>query len=164
MARQTSPSGKTKIVEWGKARKSHNWIREHLKGHNNISDRQILRIQKRYTEKENYYDVGKSTGRPHKLEPRDTRKALRHLANGSVRNATELQHDFFPEVHVKTLKRDLRSGRHYRRSGRQWMRSILLNCMTRCPGACRLCTTRTEGAPATSLFVSNCCLLRSNRR
>lgn len=72
MARQTSPSSKTKIVEWRKAGKSHNWIREHLKGHNNISDRQIYRIERRYTEKENYNDVGKSTGRPRKLKPRDS--------------------------------------------------------------------------------------------
>ncbi|KAJ6554173.1 hypothetical protein B0H19DRAFT_1152746 [Mycena capillaripes] len=89
MARQTSPSSKTKIVEWGKAKKSHNWIREHLKGHHTISDSQIYRIQKRYSEKENYNDVGKSSGRPRKLKPRDSREARRLLANGTVHNATE---------------------------------------------------------------------------
>ncbi|KAJ7115244.1 hypothetical protein C8R44DRAFT_928271 [Mycena epipterygia] len=108
MVRQISPSSKTKIVEWRKARKPHHWIREHLKGHHTLSDRQINRIQNRYTEKENYYDVGKSTGRPRKLEPRDERKAVRHLANKSVNNATELQHDFFPDLSVKTVKRALR--------------------------------------------------------
>jgi hypothetical protein len=110
MARQTSPSSKTKIVEWRKAKKSHKWIREHLKGRHDISDSQIRRIEKRYTEKENYYDVGKSSGRPRKLQPRDSRQARRLLANGTVHNATELQREFFPDASAKTVKRDLSRG------------------------------------------------------
>jgi hypothetical protein len=97
-------------VEWRKAKKSHKWICEHLKGHHNISDSQIHRIQKRYTEKENYNNVGKSSGRPHKLRPRDSREAQCLLANGTVHNATELQREFFPDASVKTVRRDLCRG------------------------------------------------------
>lgn len=95
MARQTSPSTKTKIVEWRKLGKPHKWIRENLKGHHDISDQMIRRIKQRDTEKENYDDVGTHLGPPRKLQARDTRKARRHLANPTVGNATQLQR--FPE-------------------------------------------------------------------
>ncbi|KAJ7128602.1 hypothetical protein C8R44DRAFT_580286, partial [Mycena epipterygia] len=47
-------------------------------------------------------------GRPRKLQPRDMRKAVRHLANQTTNDATQLQRDFFPDVHVRTIKRALR--------------------------------------------------------
>jgi len=41
---------------------SNNEIRAALTGRHDLSNRQILRIFKKYGEKENYYDVGHSTG------------------------------------------------------------------------------------------------------
>jgi hypothetical protein len=57
MVPNLTPTKKAKIVEWKKARKSHNWIQEHLKGHHDISDSTIYRRKRDYTDKENYYDI-----------------------------------------------------------------------------------------------------------
>jgi len=98
-----------------KAGSSHNDIRAALSNRHDITDRQILRIFQRYGGKENYDEVGHSTGRPHKLTPRDTRVALRHLANCDAANATELRNMYFPEVAVETVKGVLRGeGGHAR--------------------------------------------------
>jgi hypothetical protein len=62
----------------------------------------------RYGEKENYDEVGHSSGRPHKLSPRDIRVALRHLSNKDSTTASDLQREYFPQVNVVTVKRALR--------------------------------------------------------
>ncbi|CAK5267780.1 unnamed protein product [Mycena citricolor] len=108
MAPNLSPTKKAKIVEWTRDGRSHKWIREHLTGRHDISDSTIYWIQRDYSEKENYYDVGHSPGRPRKLQARDMRKAVRSLGNQTVTNATELKDAFFPDVSVKTIKRNLR--------------------------------------------------------
>ncbi|KAJ7679860.1 hypothetical protein B0H17DRAFT_884495, partial [Mycena rosella] len=104
----TTPTKKARIVAWKREGKSHDWIREHLTGRHDISDRQIIRIFKRYGEEENYYDVGHRSGRPRKLGEQETRVAARHLANSTANNATDVQRQFFPEVHPVTVKRRLR--------------------------------------------------------
>ena len=81
MAPNTTPTKRTKICTMRAAGYSNDEIQSALIGRHDLSDRQINRIVKRYGEKENYYEVGHSTGRPHKLTPRDTRIACRHLAN-----------------------------------------------------------------------------------
>jgi hypothetical protein len=108
MAPNTTPTKKAKIIVWKREGRSHDWIREHLTGRNTISDRQINRIWNRYHEKENYYDVGQKSGRPHKMTERDTRSAARKLATRAVDNATHLQQQEFPDLSVKTVKRHLK--------------------------------------------------------
>jgi transposase len=83
-------------------------IRANLPNRHDITNRAINYIFKRYADKENYDEVGHSTGRPHKLSERDSRVALRHLANQDCRTATELRHEFFPQVSTITVKRALR--------------------------------------------------------
>jgi hypothetical protein len=95
MAPNTTPTKKAKIMTWKREGRSHQWIREHLTGRNEISDRQIIRIFNRYNEKENYYDVGHKTGRPHKMNERETRNAARQLASGRAHDATHLREEFF---------------------------------------------------------------------
>lgn len=107
MAPWTSPVTKSKICTLKYLGFTHNEIRAALPNHNKISDRQINRIFNRYAEKENYYDVGKSTGRPRKLDDRDLRVALRHLNSGDAHDATDLQREHFPLVSVYTLRRRL---------------------------------------------------------
>ena len=63
---------------------------------------------KRYGGKENYYEEGCSMGRPRKLTSRDVRNACRHLSNQTAHNASDLQHEYFLEVSVDTVKRALR--------------------------------------------------------
>ncbi|KAJ6557049.1 hypothetical protein DFH09DRAFT_923233, partial [Mycena vulgaris] len=114
-----TPTKKVRIVQWTKAGKSYDWIREHLTGRHDVSDATIWRIKRDYGEKENYYEVGKSSGRPHKLGPRDVRNAVRHLGNRSAQNATDLQRQFLPDANVKTVKREFRAAGlepHIRRS------------------------------------------------
>lgn len=108
MAPNTTPTKRAKICTMWAAGYSHDEIRAALTGRHDISDRQILRIVRRYGEKENYYDVGHSTGRPRKLTPRDIRRACRHLSNQTAHDASDLQRNYFPEVSVDTIKHALR--------------------------------------------------------
>ena len=108
MAPKTTPTKKAIICTMKKAGASHNDIRAALTGRHDLTDRSINRIFKRYAESEDYYNVGKSTGRPRKLMAEDSRLSVELLANGTARNATELQQKFFSQVHVHTIKRDLR--------------------------------------------------------
>jgi hypothetical protein len=108
MAPNTTPTKRAIICTMKKAGSSHDDIRAALTGRHDISNRQINRIFAHYGEKENYYDVGHSTGRPHKLSPRDVRVALRHLSNNDAHDASDLQRMYFPEVCVDTLKRALK--------------------------------------------------------
>lgn len=87
---------------------THSEIRDALPNHHDISDRQIIRIFQCYGDKENYDEVGHSTGRPRKLSDRDMRQALRHLSNQDHSTASSLQRAFFPEVNVLMVKRTLR--------------------------------------------------------
>jgi aromatic ring-cleaving dioxygenase len=70
-----TPTKKAKIVRWKRKGWSHDYIRAHLTGHHELSDHQITRIWKRYSEKENYYDVGHKFGRPPKMD-KQTKPAL----------------------------------------------------------------------------------------
>jgi hypothetical protein len=110
MAPNTTPTKKVKIVAWKREGRSHDYIRMHLTGRHEISDRQIIRISRRYGEKENYYDVGHKTGRPPKMDKRETRFAVRQLATKRAHDTTHLQEQFYPDLHVDTVKRHLREG------------------------------------------------------
>jgi len=119
MAPNTTPTKKAIICTMKKAGFSHDEIRDALPDRHDISNRQINRIFARYGDKENYYSVGHSSGRPRKLTPRDTRVALRHLANCDAHDASDLKRLYFPEVSVATVKRALRGeglGSHIRRT------------------------------------------------
>jgi len=109
MAPNTTPTKRAKICTMRAAGYSNDEIRAALTGRHDLSDRQIYRIVKRYAEKENYYEVMPRTGRPHKLTPRDTRIALRHLSNTTAHDASDLQRVYFPDVSVQTIKRTLRA-------------------------------------------------------
>src|SRR5687767_2912630 len=108
MAPWTTPTKKAKTITMKKAGRTNNEIKKALTGHNNISTSTINRIYKKYANKENYYDVGHPTGRPKKLTERDGRYTVRVLGEGKAANATDLQRNFFPEVSVDTVKRELR--------------------------------------------------------
>ena len=113
MAPHTTAAEKAIICTLKKQGISHNDIHAALTNHHDITDQQIIRIFQWYTDKENYDEVGHSTGCPHKLTPRDTRVALWHLANCDAANATELRNSYFPEASVETVKGVLRGeGRH----------------------------------------------------
>jgi len=71
MAPYTTSAQKAVICTMRKAGYSNDEIRAALTGRHEITNRQILRIFKQYGEKENYEDVGHSTGRPHKMTPAD---------------------------------------------------------------------------------------------
>jgi hypothetical protein len=110
MAPWTSPRTKCRIIELKKTGKKARDIKKELFPQRDLSERSINRIWNRYHAKENYNDVGKSSGRPKKLDERAARRATRHLANCDVRNATELQRTHFPEVDVQTVKRTLKDS------------------------------------------------------
>jgi len=117
MAPNTTPTKRAKICTMRAAGYSNDEIRAALTGHHDLSNRQIYRIVRRYAEKENYYEVTPRPGRPHKLTPRDTRVALRHLSNTTAHDASDLQRVYFPDVSVQTIKRTLRAeglGAHIR--------------------------------------------------
>jgi hypothetical protein len=82
-------------------------IQEALSGHCKLSTRTINCIWKRYRGKENYYDVGHHMGRPRKMNDHDRHIAKRQLANCNAQNATELQHGWFPDISLHTVKREL---------------------------------------------------------
>jgi hypothetical protein len=69
MAPNTTPTKRAKVCTMRAAGYSNDEIRAALIGRHDLSDCQISRIVKRYGEKENYYEVGHSTGRPRKLTP-----------------------------------------------------------------------------------------------
>ncbi len=108
MAPNTTPTKRAKVCVMRAAGYSNDEIRAALIDRHDLSNRQICRIVKRYGEKENYYEVGHSTGRPRKLTPREMRIACRHLANQTAHDASDLQRKYFPEVSVDTIKRALR--------------------------------------------------------
>ncbi|KAF5335785.1 hypothetical protein D9611_009588 [Ephemerocybe angulata] len=110
MARQTTAAEKAKICTMKALGASNKEIQEALPGRQNISRRQITRIYAKYGEKENYEAVGKSTGRPKKLDNRDARVALRALQTQQVDNASDLQRNFFQDVSVQTVKRMLKEN------------------------------------------------------
>jgi hypothetical protein len=83
-------------------------IRANLSNQHDITNRAINYIFKRYADKENYNEVGHSTGHPRKLSEWDGQVALQHLANQDCRNATELHQEFFPQVSTITVKQALR--------------------------------------------------------
>jgi len=115
MSPYTTEAEKVIICTMIKGGSSHNDICAALSNRHDITDWQILCIFQWYGGKENYDEVGHSTGCLHKLTPRDTRVALRHLANCDVANATELRNMYFPKVAVETVKGVLRrEGRHAR--------------------------------------------------
>jgi hypothetical protein len=108
MAPNTTAAQRAVICTMKRLGSSNDDIRAALLGRQDISDRQIKRIFTRYGEKENYDEVGHSSGRPRKLSPRDIRIALRHLSNQDSGNASELQRGYFPQLNVITIKRALR--------------------------------------------------------
>ena len=109
MAPNTTPTKRAKICTMRAAGYSNDEIRAALTGCHDLSDRQIYQIVKRYTEKENYYEVMPRTGHPHKLTPRDTRVALRHLSNTTAHDASDLQHEYFLDVSIQTIRHTLRA-------------------------------------------------------
>ena len=109
MAPNTTPTKCAKICAMRAAGYSNDEIQAALTGHHNLSNYQITQIVKRYSEKENYYEVMPRTGRPHKLTPRDTHIALRHLSNTTAHDASDLQRIYFPDVSVQTIRRMLRA-------------------------------------------------------
>jgi len=72
MAPKTTPTKKAIICMMKKAGFSHDDIRTALPDRHDISDRQINCIFVHYGDKENYYNVGHSSGWSHKLTPHDT--------------------------------------------------------------------------------------------
>lgn len=119
MAPNTTPTTRAKIVALKKAGKSYSEIKDKLEGHCVTSRCQIIRIYQQYGEKENYYNVGHSSGQPPLMNVHDKRVATHHLSNCDAKNATDLQRQFFPDWSVKTVKKALRDcglGAHIRHS------------------------------------------------
>src|SRR6266568_5082146 len=108
MAPNTTAVQRAVICTMKRSGSSNDDIWAALVGRHDISDCQIKRIFTHYGEKENYDKVGHSSGRPHKLSPRDIHIALRHLSNQDSSNVSELQRKYFPQVNVVTIKRALR--------------------------------------------------------
>jgi hypothetical protein len=76
MASNTTPTKKAKIVAWKREGQSHDYIQAHLTSRHKISDCQIIRISRKYGEKENCYNVGHKNGRPPKMDEQDTQFAV----------------------------------------------------------------------------------------
>ena len=72
MSPYTTAVEKAIICTMKKLGSSHDDICAALADRHNITDWQILRIFRRYADKENYNEVGHSTGHPHKLTPCNT--------------------------------------------------------------------------------------------
>jgi len=86
---------------------SNDDVQEALVDCHNISDHQIKHIFTRYREKENYDKVGHLSGCPHMLSSHDVCVTLWHLPNKDSANASDLQHKYFPQVNVITVKQAL---------------------------------------------------------
>jgi len=99
------------LLQWNEQRStmrvagySNDEIWATLTGHHEISDWQISCTMKRYGGKENYNEVGHSTGCPCKLTPHDIWIACWHLSNQTAHETSDLQHKYFLEVSVETIK------------------------------------------------------------
>ena len=108
MAPNTTAAERAIICTLKRSGSSNDDIRAALVGRHDISDRQIKRIFARYGDKENYEEVGHSSGRPRKLSRRDVSVAFRHLSNQDCATASDVQREYFPQVNVVTVKRALR--------------------------------------------------------
>ena len=109
MAPNTTPTKHMKVCMMRVVGYSNDKIQAALTGCHDLSNHQIYWIVKRYAEKENYYEVMPQTGCPHKLMPHDTCIALQHLSNTTTHDASDLQHEYFPDVFVQTIRHTLRA-------------------------------------------------------
>lgn len=107
MAPNTTPTKWEKICNMRAAGYSNDEIWAALTSRYELSDWQISYIMKRYGGKEKYYEVGHSTGHPCKLTLCDAQIACQHLSNQTAHKASDLQHVYFLEVSVDTMKQAL---------------------------------------------------------
>ena len=79
----------------------------------------ITRTTQLYDETGDFYKKRPKKGRPRKLDDRDVRFAVRKLDFTVVRDATDLQRQFFPDVAPTTIRKYMREAGLYGRIRRQ---------------------------------------------
>ena len=99
----TSPTKKARIYEFHKLGLTNEEVGDKVGVHRTT----VGRYLKRFEKSTNFYDVGKKSGRPRKMTPRDAALAARMLARAEVANAAELHKKAFPGVSPRTLHRNL---------------------------------------------------------
>ena len=74
----------------------------------NISPSTVSRITNRYGKTSNFAAKGTKKGQEYKMSKMDVDLACRMLSSGRCKNATEIKHNYFPLLHVDTIRSALR--------------------------------------------------------
>src|ERR1700761_312198 len=100
----TTCAQKSAIVTWKAAGLTDRQVAEK----ENVAPATVCRINKRYSQTRDFDAKGRKTGRPTKFTEQDRRKAARLLSSGRAKNASDLKRNFFPDLHVDTIRHGLR--------------------------------------------------------
>ncbi|KAG1751947.1 hypothetical protein EDD22DRAFT_784878, partial [Suillus occidentalis] len=69
----------------------------------------VLRIVKRYTKTEDYYNIKPKPGRSRKFTPLDVHLAVHALARTEAHDVADLQRKYFPEINAQTIRTRLKT-------------------------------------------------------
>ena len=75
----------------------------------NVDPSTVSRIVRRDGKTLDFDTITPKTGCPRKLGERDARKAHQMIDSGAARNVTDLKHQYFPDVGIKTVRKTLRN-------------------------------------------------------
>jgi len=100
----TTPAQKAAIV----MRKSFGMTTRQIASKENVSPSTVSRITNQYDETSDFTVKGKKKGQQCKMSKRDVDLACRMLSSSRCKNATDIQHTFFPHLHVDTIQNSLR--------------------------------------------------------
>jgi len=102
----TTPTKVAKIVSWKAEGHNDSEISRRARVHRKT----VSSVLKRYEKSHDPYFVNKKTGRPRKMDIRETRLAARMLAKTEAANATEVQKKALKHVSPRTVNRHLREA------------------------------------------------------
>lgn len=101
----TSPTKVARIVNWNQEGVDNSQIGRNIGVHRTT----VARILARFEKSQDPYFVNPKTGRPRKMDVRDTRIAARMLATTEAANAVEVQKKLLKEVSARTINRNLKN-------------------------------------------------------
>jgi hypothetical protein len=94
---------KARIIHFKKAGMTNDAIAEKFHIHWST----VSCIYHRHTKIEDYYNVKPKPGHPHKFTTHDVCFAARMLASAKVHDVTDLQRQYFPGLHLETVRQRL---------------------------------------------------------